>query len=376
MKATASVLKILLGTIFVFSALSKFIAIDGFQTYIYSFGLLSLPICYYVARLVIAFELILAAALISHRHHRFTMLMTLLFLLVFVTFLAYAHLSGRSDNCHCFGDLLPFSPIQSILKNAVLIAIGLFVYKFTSDKWAPKWWLALIIYLAMIGAAFAYMFFIEHKIYILVFVILAVMLVVGLLASFNFWSRWYVSALLISAPVITIFIIAPPDNWLFKGYQEDFDKELFAQTIDPNAENGDTFEISLDSDGNAKPDTLSSLAGWGLEKGRHVVAFFSPSCGVCSLTAEKLSTIIIRNELDSTRVLYVFPQVNGTKVYEIFYKTSRSQHFNEARLNAKLFLRMTRGSFPKILLVENGEIRSTVGYNSLNESEVVDFLNE
>ena len=205
---SASVLKILVGLLFIVSAVSKLVSMEAFEMYVYSFGILPLALCGYLSRVLLACELILGVALVSHRHHRFTLLMTLLFLIAFVVFLAYAHLSGRTDSCHCFGELLPFDPIQSLMKNAVLIALSLYVYKFAPRDWAPRWWLVLLVYLLLIAAAFCYMYWKLHYLYLLGLLAMGLMMVVGLFASFDFYRRWYVTLLLMAAPLVTVFFAA------------------------------------------------------------------------------------------------------------------------------------------------------------------------
>lgn len=360
-EVTASVLKIIIGVVFIISSVSKLVSMEAFEMYVYSFGLFPLALNAYVARLVLVFELILGAALISHRHHRFTMLMTLLFLLAFVIFLAYAHLSGRDDSCHCFGELLPFDPVQSIVKNAVLIALSLFVFKFASDQWAPRWWLVLLVYLLMMVGAFCFMFWKLHVLNLQVFIAMGVMMLVGLLASFGFYRRWYVTTLLILVPFVVVFSLHPPDGWFFSGDKEPFNEALFyeaLQSTEPDAE---------------VPDA-DLFSAFDLQTGRHVVAFFSPTCSACLLTSEKLSTIVERHKLSQDQVLYVFPKFKTMEVYNLFYERSRALDFRRMFIPSSQFVRMVSGSFPKVVLIEDGTVKAAYGYNSLDERTVVDFM--
>ena len=66
----ASVLKIIVGGVFLFSAVSKFVTIDAFEMYVYSFGFLPMGLCFYLSRVLIGAELIMGIALISHRIRR------------------------------------------------------------------------------------------------------------------------------------------------------------------------------------------------------------------------------------------------------------------------------------------------------------------
>ena len=360
---SASVLKIIIGVVFIISSVSKLVSMEAFEMYVYSFGLFPLALNAYVARLVLVLEMILGAALISHRHHRFTLLMTLLFLLAFIFFLTFAHLSGRTDSCHCFGELLPFDPVQSIVKNALLVALSLFVFKFANDRWSPRWWLVLLVYLLMMIGAFCFMFWKLHVINLQVFIAMGAMMVVGLLASFGFYRRWYVTTLLIVAPFVVVFSLHPPDSWYFSGDNEPFNEPLFyeaLQSTEPDADNPDA-------------DLLSAS---GLQSGRHVVAFFSPTCSACLLTSEKLSTIVERHQLPQDQVLYVFPKFKVMEVYNLFYERSRALDFRRMFIPSSQFVRMVSGSFPKVVLVDEGAVKAAYGYNSLDERTVVDFLKD
>ena len=361
---SASVLKILVGLLFIVSAVSKLVSMEAFEMYVYSFGILPLALCGYLSRVLLACELILGVALVSHRHHRFTLLMTLLFLIAFVVFLAYAHLSGRTDSCHCFGELLPFDPIQSLMKNAVLIALSLYVYKFAPRDWAPRWWLVLLVYLLLIAAAFCYMYWKLHYLYLLGLLAMGLMMVVGLFASFDFYRRWYVTLLLVAAPLVTVFSLRPPDSWLFAGEQESFNEELFAEAL--QATEWDASDEAVEG-----TDLLSDN---GLQQGRHVVAFFSPTCSACLLTSEKLSTIVTRHHLPKEQVLYVFPKITREEFYQLFYDRSRALDFNKALIPTRQFIRLVAGSFPKVVLVEEGAVKAAYGYNGLEEQAIVDFM--
>jgi thiol-disulfide isomerase/thioredoxin len=370
LRISASVLKILVGVMFLISAVAKFVTIDAFEMYVYSFGIFPLTVSFYIARFVLAFELVLGASLISHRHHRFTLVMSLMFLICFVLFLAYAHLVGRTDNCHCFGDLMPFSPVQSIMKNAALILVLLFVYKETPQEWYPRWWLVTIIYIVTAGLMFLYMVRILHALDIYAMVLMLVMLCVGVLASMPFYHRWYVTAVLILAPIVATFILTPPDSWFYNDTDERYDKELFQEQISaPVADSS----VAIDS---IAENSNPALSGLGLDQGRQIVAFFSPKCGYCRLAAEKLSTIVNRYELDTTRITYVFPQVKDTASYSDFYSKSRSPHYREARIDKELFVRITRASFPIVLLIEDGESVASFAYRNIDEALVRDFLNQ
>lgn len=361
----ASVLKILLGAVFIFSAVSKYVTIDSFEIYVYSFGLFPLVMCFYLSRLLIAAELLLGIALISHRNHRFTSITSLLFLLFFVGFLVYAHLIGRTDNCHCFGDLLPFNPVQSILKNAVMIVVLLFIYKYSAQDWHPRWWLVLIIYLLVAVLFGVYSYFVLHALNLLSIVLILVAMAIGILASMPFYSRWWITAPLLIAPFIATFILTPPDSWFFKEGDVRYDKDLFISTF-----------VNNDSDDAISDTTQVALALPSLNKSCKLVAFFSPSCSFCRLAAEKVSTIASRNDIDKNKVVYVFPDGYEQNRYDDFYERANSAKFSEIRINRDLFVQITRAAFPVILLVNDGEVVAAYDYRAINEQQITNLLSK
>ena len=99
--------------------------------------------------IMIAFEIIAGAALLLAWQMRvFSRL--LLLLIVFFTFLTgYALLSGKFKNCGCFGDCLPITPKTSFLKDVALTIMISFLFwqrKKIKSYFSPRFdWAAMII---------------------------------------------------------------------------------------------------------------------------------------------------------------------------------------------------------------------------------------
>lgn len=122
-QVAALVIKMLLGVIFVVSAVLKIIDMDSFEIYVYSYHFFSLNFSFLVARAAIILELILGIGLISNCFHKLMWWGSVLMLIGYIGLLGYAAWIGRTDSCHCFGDVLQFNPVQSIAKNFVLLAL-------------------------------------------------------------------------------------------------------------------------------------------------------------------------------------------------------------------------------------------------------------
>ena len=146
------IMKVLLGLVFIASAVLKIVDMDQFEIYIYSYHFFSLNTSFLVARAAIIVELVLGIGLVSNTLHKFYWWGSMLMLLGYSILLIYALHLGRTDNCHCFGDFLQFDPKQSLVKNGVLALLLLPLY------WMGEWetpfrWLILCI--AVIGSSVA-----------------------------------------------------------------------------------------------------------------------------------------------------------------------------------------------------------------------------
>ena len=139
-----SALKVILGLVFIVSALLKVLDMDRFEIYVYSYHFFSLNFSFIVARLAIIVELVLGIGLISHTLHKLYWWGSMAMLAGYTLLLIYALVIGRTDSCHCFGDFLQLDPKQSLIKNGVLILLFLPIFKMESWK-TPFRWLILIL---------------------------------------------------------------------------------------------------------------------------------------------------------------------------------------------------------------------------------------
>jgi thiol-disulfide isomerase/thioredoxin len=113
---------LLIGAFFVVSAIAKLYPVISFE---FSLGSYGIPwnLTPYVARAVISIELILGCLLIlQYRLKKMTIPYTIAFLLLMTVVLIYRWITAGADSdCGCMGDWLPMTPIQSIIKNILLI---------------------------------------------------------------------------------------------------------------------------------------------------------------------------------------------------------------------------------------------------------------
>src|SRR6185437_1575572 len=88
--------------------------------------------------LMIIFEIVAGVAvLLGWRMKLFSWL--LLLLTIFFTFLtAYAYLTGKVQECGCFGDCIPLSAGESFVKDLILLVLVLFLFAMR-NRIKPLW---------------------------------------------------------------------------------------------------------------------------------------------------------------------------------------------------------------------------------------------
>ena len=101
-----------------------------------------------------------------------------------------------------------------------------------------------------------------------------------------------------------------------------------------------------------------------LSKGKHIIAFLSPSCIHCRRAALKIHNIEKKDSL-----LPVYMVIGGlTSNLDDFWKFSGAQNDPHSRLGTKPFMKYTGGVFPTILWVNNGWVEASTNYTDLNEA--------
>lgn len=135
------ILRLLIGGLFITTAVMKLITLDEFEAYIYSFNIFSFLLSTVVARLVIMAEMLLGICLMAKLLYKYAWRLTMLMLVGFTLFLIYVAIFRDDTNCHCFGDIVQLDPAHSIIKNVVTMILMLFIrkeedYQFKGKKWA------------------------------------------------------------------------------------------------------------------------------------------------------------------------------------------------------------------------------------------------
>ena len=159
-------IRIIVAILFIISALAKlskahlldspYFAISTFEVkQLYPMGF-SEGFAPYFSRILIGIELALGLLLLQKNYLRkFIVPVTILLLLVFIGHLSYVTFlsGGNSGNCGCFGELLPMTPIEAIIKNVV--AVGLLVYLYVllpkEIKYENFWVLTTVLFASILA---------------------------------------------------------------------------------------------------------------------------------------------------------------------------------------------------------------------------------
>jgi hypothetical protein len=120
-----------LGFVFIFSAYVKLYPVELFELTLIDFGIANWVLVPYFARIIIASEFFIGFLLILNIYfNRFTLRITIGVLILFSVYLILIILKyGNIENCKCFGNFFRLTPIESLLKNIVLIIISIILYQ-------------------------------------------------------------------------------------------------------------------------------------------------------------------------------------------------------------------------------------------------------
>lgn len=176
------IVKILLGLLFMFSAISKLVSIDQFEIYVFSFHFANLGLSMWAARILIAAELGISIGFLSNCAHKLFWWGNLAMMLAFCILLVYSISIGRTESCHCFGEILPFNPTQSLIKNVIILALCAACYN---------------------------------------------------IQSFNYRRPTLIVAAIAVVSLAVVFTVSPPDNVMkdFRRQSDTLNQELFKQNI-------------------------------------------------------------------------------------------------------------------------------------------------
>ena len=301
-----------IGSMFIIAAILKLMSIDEFEIYVYSFDVFNFLLTTLFSRLLITGELVIGLLLIFKMCYKFTWRATLSVQILFTLFLVYVLVFRKDDNCHCFGELVELSPMESIVKNVVVIG-GLFLIKTTRLQ--------------------------DHK---------TTSKFVGL------------RKVLLIASVIIPFVVTPMDS----VYKMIYSSEKEISTVDLY----ESFDkvVAMDFIEN---DIVFDSTYVFEPKGDKVVAIVSSGCKYCRLGVKKLSLMMKNNGVTPDDVnIFIWGSREGILNFREETMTEGCYYWHIMPHEA---VDVTFGRFPTFIILKEKEIVNISDFRDIDES----FLN-
>ncbi len=338
------ILRIFLGVMFLFSGISKLFPIEAFEVVTWQQGVVSLELAPYFSRLMISFEILLGGLfLIGYKMRKFTLPASFLLLVAFTGYLIIIEITGKGgENCGCFGELLPMTGIESIIKN--ILFIGMAVYLFITSG-------------------------VEKK------------------SSYLYIAAGYV---VIFAVLIFFFNIKPyetpkPVPLVTKGEvsEERVEQEpvMLQDTADTKAVIKDTVVAKKETEVKKEnPDLSGKYPGVvsiysslvpGVDQGLSVITFFSLDCDHCLQVATELNGVTPL--LAKVKRHYLFLGAED-EIIPFFNKSGGS--VNYTLLTPQKFYPYLNSAPPKVILLANGNIILQMEGNAVSVSQLIKQIKE
>ncbi|MFY8029553.1 MAG: MauE/DoxX family redox-associated membrane protein, partial [Bacteroidia bacterium] len=157
-KILFAVISLFLGAMFIFSAYTKLFPIEIFEFSFIEIKVANWTTAPFIARLFLALEFFLGILLLLNWNagNRMLAKFTIMLLGVFTIYLiAIIFFQGNSGNCGCFGNYIKMTPLESIIKNIVLISLAsVLLLQDRQDNLSSKKYIILSCAIASIATPF------------------------------------------------------------------------------------------------------------------------------------------------------------------------------------------------------------------------------
>ena len=267
-------------------------SIDEFEIYIYSFDIFSFLLTTFVSRIIIISEFILGLFLILKINYKLTWRLAFISLILFTLFLIYVAIFRQDANCHCFGELVELSPLESIIKNLVMIVLLMLGQRTTSSKLKAQ-----------------------------------------------------SSKLLVLSSTFLVFIISPPDSI----YKMIYSTEKEISTVDLYKSFDEVVKIDFTEEGLVF-DSISSFK----EKENQLIVVVSSGCKYCRLGLKKLS-LIMKNEDLATDNVDIFIWGSPEGINDFRFETM-TEDYSYWHIMPNRAIEITYGRFPIFIFLKEKDI--------------------
>ena len=301
----SNIIRLSLGGMFVIAAILKLLSIDEFEIYLYSFNIFNFLITTVLSRLLIAGEFLLGLFLILKIYYKITWKIAFALMIFFTLFLICTAIFRNDENCHCFGDFVKLNPIESIIKNVlVMVLLLLERQRFQSQ---------------------------------------------------TEYSRIFICSLSVIA-VLLPFIISPMDSVYNRIYSSD-DR---ISTVDFYESIDEVVKINFSDE-----NVFDSTAVLNLDDGDYLIAFVSAGCKYCKLGVQKLSMIMRNKGLDTDNVkILIWGSIEGI---ERFREATLTEEYSYWHILPNRSIDITYGKFPTFVWIEDKNIVNIGNFRDIDD---------
>lgn len=323
--------RLLVGAVFIASAVTKCVSIDAFDMFVYEHQLFSWEVTTFVTRFLITLEAFVGIMLmlgIFPKQMRWLSISMLVFFTVYVLLKPILFDGIDRDNCHCFGTVILLSDKQTLIKNLVLLAISYFMFW---DKGAVQLAYKVVEKKLSNGETIE-----RYK------------------KTFNgfLFSR---KKTITIVTFIVLFILS-----LSVTMPEPIQRSLFPKTASIDREK---FEVLMQQD---------SVQNLGVTQGKKIVCLFSTGCKYCKRSAIRLN--VVRQKYDIADSSFAIIFWGDRKKANNFFAETNTKVLPYTFVSPYVFLPATKGKQPVIALMNNGNVEKLLKYPNINEDEIFEFL--
>ena len=237
-------------------------------------------------------------------------------LILFTLFLIYVAIFRNDTNCHCFGQLVELSPVESIIKN-VIAMILLSIDKWTNLKPPSSKFNAPSSKFNVQSSTFKVQS-----------------------------SKLKAQSLIATSTLLIVFVVSPPDVIYNKIYSEE--KEISSYVLQDSFD--DIIKINFEND----TIVLDSTAVLETRERNLMIAIVSSGCKYCHLGVKKLSMMMKRKGTDTGNVnVFIWGSDDGILN---FIKETDTEDLSYWKINPRQAIEITYGRFPVFIWLEDGDI--------------------
>jgi uncharacterized membrane protein YphA (DoxX/SURF4 family) len=318
----------LLGAVFLFSGYTKLYPIEPFEYTFVDLGFINWQVAPFISRILIGLEFFIGILLlfnislrkIAYRSGIAVLLIFCVYLILLIFF------TGNKGNCGCFGTYIQMTPLQALIKNAIMLGGFFILYKYHDGWWKKN---------------------IPQQ-------------------PTNLHTPSQKGNKKIQLLTLLLFVSSFAMPFILNPVELNY-SEAYLNKPEEN------FKIELDTlykyaTLNVPPKTLS--------QGKHIIAFMSLKCPHCRIAANKIRIIHERNP----SIPFYFVLNGDEKNLKSFFEETHTEDIPHCMLVGgkpiNHFIYLAGTEMPAIYLMNNSIVEHTVYYIDLDQGEIEKWLGE